>query len=385
MQEFKKTQGADINDDVEQKRILQLAEKYANKPYHVRWLVLYYITKAFSFLFNIGSAIGAFALGYYFTFRLTNEHVSACIFGSVSVAMWEVLKRYTIGEMYKDYFADNRLDYKLVTFVILIVGGSISASYFGAKSAIPDIMEGPQLESYESKTLALRTSLAEQKKRLADFNKDKSNYNAQGEMYYDLARKTRPEMVRKISDLELKLASAEQKTNQTNETKGIAHAVYVSDNASHYALAVALFDILLLLCFFFTENYDYKEAYFRGLTPTQLKAKYEESKIVPVPPTVPKRSANRSGTDKRTEHLAERNTYKNGTLSGTEHLAPHIYRDFSENSSKNTYEIGFNKRPKRSPRICSNPNCTTDISARRANATTCSAKCRKEIHKQNKT
>lgn len=379
MKQFNKTQGNDVADDTEDKRIRHLAQKYEDKPYHIRWKVLYSISKSSSFLFNIGSALGAFALCYYVTYLLTKEHVSACLLAAVAVALWEVLKRYTIGEMYKDYFADNRLDPKLVTFVILLVGGSISATYFGVKSAIPDLMGGPQLESYQDKTIALRNIIAEQKKGLEDFNKDKSNYNAQGEMYYDLARKTRPQMVQKISDLEIKLAAAEEKTNTTNENKSIAHTVYVTANASQYALAAALFDVLLLLCFFFSENYDYKEAYFRGVTHTQL-AKRNASDNRPqksIPVTVPIR---KDGTERI---KTERNgTATHGTdKDGTERLQPHKQRAQTDRRSDDNRSRPYSLPvANRTNRVCL--ECGTNIANMRSDAKYCDAKCRKAGNKK---
>ena len=306
MEQFKKTQGNDIADDAEDKRTLKLARKYENKPYHVRWLPLYFITNVFGYLFNAASGLGAFALVYYLILRLTQNHLLAVGGGVFVIILWEILKRYSIGEMFKDYFADNHLDPKLVVFTSLILIGSAAASFFGAKNAIPDLMQGPQLEAYEDKTAALRKALTDKEQALKDLNNDRSNYNEKGIMLYKIAQNVRPKIVTSIDNLQNELAAVEIETNKRNDQTGIQHKIYVSDNASHYAIGVALFDILLLLCFYFTEQYDYKEAYFRGVTHGQLAVQATTASRPEIAVPIKK-----NGTERiKTERLrTERNGY----------------------------------------------------------------------------
>jgi len=184
----------------------------------------------------------------------------------------------------EDYYRQGKLNLALVLFCIVISGGSIAASYFGAKWTIADSMNEPELIAGTEQKKLLAVELAKIEERINKYENDSNYKTSSGKTYHNLAQFTIPGLERKRDTLSSKLIAVQSQIDKTNKETQVSHLIYRSEMSWHYALAVGIFDILLILCVGYKEYYENREAIEKGLKGSESRntPNYEKIRTTPV-------------------------------------------------------------------------------------------------------
>lgn len=268
----------------EQKRNERLLRKYENKFYYTRYSLEYKASIFFSWIFSIGSGLCAFAF-MFFVFKLViaSWFISAAL-AAVICTGWELLKRHSLILANEDYYRQEKPNLTLFLFCIVISGGSIAASYFGAKWTIADSMNEPELIAGTEQKKLLAVELAKIEERINKYENDSNYKTSSGKTYHNLVQFTIPVLERKRDTLSSRLIALQSQIDKTNKETQVSHLIYRSEMSWHYALAVGIFDILLILCVGYKEYYENREAIEKGLKDGQSRnaPNYEKIRTTPV-------------------------------------------------------------------------------------------------------
>lgn len=231
----------------------RLQKKYQVRPFFERAKPLKNIAEGSSYLLNVFSASTAFLLVFSFLKSLLPFQALAVFFAVCFLVCLEGLKRFSIPVMFKTFFQFKRLNFGAVSFSVFLSVVSIGSSYFGAKEAV-------QLLTPEVSLVSLEEVRKPFEQRLQQLQADKADAMKQtwkGKQTVQAAKR-----LNTIQDQEAQLQAALLQAVQQAETKNAEsltkHTSGKDLKAGHFAAVTMLFELLLLLCLWYCEFYDFR-------------------------------------------------------------------------------------------------------------------------------
>ena len=231
----------------------RLQKKYQVRPFFERAKPLKAIAEGSSYLLNVFSAATAFLLVFSFLKSLLPFQALAGFFAVAFLICLEGLKRFSLPVVFKTFFQFKRLNFGAVAFSVFLSVVSIGSSYFGAKEAV-------QLLTPEVKLVSLEEVRKPFEERLQQLQADKADAMKQtwkGKQTVQAAKR-----LNTIQDQEAQLQAALLQAVQQAETKNAEsltkHTSGKDLKAEHFAAVTLLFEMLLLLCLWYCEFYDFR-------------------------------------------------------------------------------------------------------------------------------
>lgn len=231
----------------------RLQKKYQVRPFFERAKPLKNIAEGSSYLLNVFSASTAFLLVFSFLKSLLPFQALAVFFAVAFLICLEGLKRFSIPVMFKTFFQFKRLNFGAVSFSVFLSVVSIGSSYFGAKEAVRLLTPEVSLVSLEE----VRKPFEERLQQLQADKADAMKQTWKGKQTVQAAKR-----LNTIQDQEAGLQAALLQAVQQAETKNAEsltkHTSGKDLKAGHFAAVTMLFELLLLLCLWYCEFYDFR-------------------------------------------------------------------------------------------------------------------------------
>lgn len=231
----------------------RLQDKYKVRPYFERAKALKIASDVSSYVLNAFSAATAFLLVYTFLNSLLPAKGLSIAFSLVFLFGLEALKRLTVPVIFKDYLQFKKVSWGAVLFAGLLSSGSIASSYFGAKEAV-------QLLAPDVELVDVAAVRAPYETRLEALQADKADAMKQtwkGKQTVQAAKRLNV-IQQQEAEIQAALLVAVQEAKDTNALTQSSHATNTTLKAGHFAGVTLVFELLLLLCLYFSELYDFR-------------------------------------------------------------------------------------------------------------------------------
>lgn len=310
---------SDRHADFNNKRLFdRLEAKHKPKPYWKQYRILYFSVLGASFLFHILSACTAAALIYFFLFGLIG---SMAMSGILTLAALELTKRETSSKFFHTRLQFGKMSGGLLAAVLGLSIISTAASYFGAEKTVHQFAKGPALVNADSTTQPLRAQIADIDRQISDAKKMKwkGKLTVQGQ-------NTLAALTTAKADLLAEQTRQQKRIDGNNDTALEEHKTTTTTNGQQFAAFTLLSEILLILCLFYIQYYDFRSfaeyAHAHAETapkPTEQPGKPNEQPAKPAAPNVrqdpaPAFSSNGNGLPKNERQpigfaYANRNAY----------------------------------------------------------------------------
>lgn len=241
-----------------------LNKKYEDKTYFEKFKVLYQASIGSSWMFNLISGIGASALVFFFFSSIIPYLFIAVVFAAVFVVLWELAKRYLIINLFEDWYMHNVWNTGQMCILIVLIGGSVAATFFGAKELIPKILPEAELISFSEQSILLTAELSKMEAELEDLKNNKKYRTSKGEIMYKIKAFTIPEKTGLKDQMSAKLIALQEKIVEENGVIETDYKAVTELKSWHYSLFAAISDLLLLFCLWYKEKYEFIEYNERG-------------------------------------------------------------------------------------------------------------------------
>jgi hypothetical protein len=232
----------------------RLEEKYRVKPFYIRYKALRQTAIMSSYGVNIFSMATAFTSVFVFLNTLLQNSVVSCVLCVAFLAVLELFKRLTIPDFFKNILQFRKINWLKGLFVLLLMGISISLSYFGAKESIILFTPEVVLEDVESAKSNPQKRIATLENRLSDIRKTQS---WQGKLT-PKGQKSYNRVTEQIAQIEGDLLENANRLNRKNDELIVKHSEKTSTNAYIFGIMTLIFDFSLLFLLGFSEYYDYR-------------------------------------------------------------------------------------------------------------------------------
>lgn len=231
-----------------------LEKKFSPLPYYKKFRPLQRIALITSYLFNGFSALTASTLVFFFVESLTGSQGAAAAVTVAALLVLEMSKRKTGCLFFKDFLQYRKASPGLAAVVLLLVGLSVTASYFGGKKLVTEFTPPPLLEDASTTAAPVREQLAEIDRQI---EKHLANKNHLGQVFVRSQRSA--DRLTKQKELLLsQWMTIENRTATANETTAAEHQRQTSLNAEHFAAVTLLLELLFLLCAWYLEYFDFR-------------------------------------------------------------------------------------------------------------------------------
>ena len=231
----------------------RLGRKFTPKPYWKNYALLRGVVLCSSYLFNVLSAATAAAL-VFFSLRslLGSDLVAGAITGAALVAL-ELVKRETGQRFFHDLLQFRKMSPGLAGVVVLMMGLSTTASYFGSKRAVTEFTPPPVTMRADSLTAPLmaQVSAADAQMKAAAQMKKKGVVTASAQRTIERLSKQKETALAEV-------ARIQARTDNKNDNAETKHEVSTKINANGFAAITLVSEILLLLCLWYLQFYDYR-------------------------------------------------------------------------------------------------------------------------------
>jgi len=228
----------------------KLNKRYESKPYHEKYFLLYIGIMIFSVIINVASAFtGGYIIFDLFSSILPNFFLSVSI-TIVLMASWELMKRVSLSTVFKNYFTYRVISSLAILSAILVIGSAL-LSLFGSKEGINDLTYAPTLVNTDSLKISFDNDIAYWKGQVNFYQNQKNNEGITYLKYSnDIERATN-----KIDSLEIKKEAALHNANYINNNSEFVERRKVNAKGWQVAIIVFLFDLSLIFCMGYKENY----------------------------------------------------------------------------------------------------------------------------------
>lgn len=240
--------------DFNNKRLFdRLEEKHRPKAYWKQYRILYLAVLGASFLFHILSACTAAALIYFFLLSLIGSLIASGIFTLAALAALEFTKRETSSKFFHTRLQFGKMSGGLLAAVLGLSIISTAASYFGAEKTVHQFAKGPALVNADSTTQPLKAQIADIDKQIGDAKKMKwkGKITVQGQ-------NTLAALATAKADLLAEQSRQQKRIDGNNDTATQEHKTTTSANGQQFAAFTLLSEILLILCLFYIQYYDFR-------------------------------------------------------------------------------------------------------------------------------
>ena len=231
----------------------RLQRKYQIRPFFERAKPVKIIADVSGYLLNGFSAATAFAFVFGFLAGLLPFKTLSVAFAVTFLVILEGLKRLTIPSIFKDFLQFKRLNFGAVAFAVMLSAGSIASSFFGAKDVIRLMTPAADLIDLSEvrKPFEDRLKVLQADKETAERQTWKGKINVQ-------AAKRLNVIQTQIADQEAALLQAIQTATAENIQVKDQHSAKTSLKAEHFAAVTLLFELMLFLCLWYGEFYDFR-------------------------------------------------------------------------------------------------------------------------------
>ena len=231
----------------------RLGKKFTPKPYWKNYALLRGVVLCSSYLFNVLSAATAAAL-VFFTLRalLGSDLLAGAITAAALIAL-ELVKRETGQRFFHDLLQFRKMSPGLAGVVVLMMGLSTTASYFGAKRAVTEFTPPPVTMRADSLTAPLmaQISATDAQIKAAAQMKKKGVVTASAQRTIERLSKQKETALGEV-------ARIQARTDTRNDNAETKHELSTKINANGFAAITLVSEILLLLCLWYLQFYDYR-------------------------------------------------------------------------------------------------------------------------------
>ena len=231
----------------------RLQKKFKPKPYHYQYRIIRAVVLGSSFLFHILSAATAAALIWIFISKLISSELLAGAITFAALAALELSKRETSGRFFHDYLQFGKFSPALACAVIGLAAISTTCSFFGAEKAVKQFTAAPTLISADSTTAPLRSNLASIDQQISAARATKWNGKTT-----ERSQRTIERLTRQKETILSELVRVQQRIDGKNDTTEADHTTTTEANAAGFAAFTLVCELLLILCLFYLEYYDYR-------------------------------------------------------------------------------------------------------------------------------
>lgn len=235
-------------------RLMQrLQKKFTPKPYWAAFGLLRAVVLGASFLFHALSAATAAALIFLFLRALIGNNVVAGTLTAAALIALELTKRETAGRLFNSFFQFGKLSPGLAAASVCLMALSTAASYHGAKRAVHEFTPPPATLRADSLAAPLLAQVASIDKQIEAAQrmtwKGKPTSSAQ---------RTLERLARQKETVLAEIARIQQRADGINDRTQAEHATALNLNAAQFGAFTAACELLLLLCLFYLEFFDYR-------------------------------------------------------------------------------------------------------------------------------
>lgn len=231
----------------------RLQNKFTPKPYYYQYRTLRAVVLGASFIFHILSAATAAALVFLFIGKLIPSPGLAAVVTLAALVALEMAKRETSGRFFHDHLQYGKFSPGLLAVVLGLSAASIAASYFGAEKAVRELTPPPALVSADTVTAPIRTQLATIDGQINDAKK-----NTWKGKVTTRAQRTIDRLTRQKEALVNEMIRQQTRTDTRNDATETAHATTTEANAQGFALFTLCSEILLIVCLWYLQFYDFR-------------------------------------------------------------------------------------------------------------------------------
>lgn len=245
----------------------RLQSKFTPKPYYYQYRILRAVVLGASILFHILSAATAAALVFLFVGKLIPSDLAAGAVTLAALVALEFAKRETSGRFFHDTLQFSKVSGGLCAAVIGLSAISIACSYFGAEKAVKELTPPPALVDADTLTAPIREQIAAIDGQIADAKRNTWNGKVTARSQRTIDRLTRQREVL-VNEQIRQQTRADTRNDETEKT----HTVTTEANAAGFALFTLCSELLLILCLWYLQYYDFRSFAEYCAKPTGGKA-----------------------------------------------------------------------------------------------------------------
>lgn len=231
----------------------RLQSKFTPKPYYYQYRTMRAVVLAASFLFHVLSAATAAALIYLFVFKLLPYPIAAGSITLAALVALELSKRETAGRFFHDALQFSKFSPGLLFVVVGLAAISTTCSFFGAEKAVRELTPPPALVNADSITAPVQGQIATIDQQIAEARKTTWKGKTTARSQRTIERLSRQK--EKLTD---ELIRRQARTDTKNDATETDHATTTEANAQGFALFTLGCELLLLLCLWFLQYYDFR-------------------------------------------------------------------------------------------------------------------------------
>lgn len=231
----------------------RLQMKFTPKPFYYQYRTMRAVVLGASFLFHLLSAATAAALIFLFIGKLIPSPLAAGAVTLAALAALEISKRETSGRFFHDVLQFGKFSPGLLAVVLGLAAVSTTCSYFGAEMAVKQLTPPPALVSADTLTAPVRTQIAAIDEQIADAKKS----TWKGKLT-TRAQRTVERLTRAKEALLTEQIRQQQRADSRNDATETEHTATTEANASGFAAFTLCCEVLLILCLWFLQYYDFR-------------------------------------------------------------------------------------------------------------------------------
>lgn len=231
----------------------RLQKKFTPKPYWKNYALLRGVVLVTSFLFNVLSAATAAVLVFFLLRSLIeNDLAAGAITAGILLAL-ELVKRETGTRFFSDFLQFRKMSPGLAAVVVLMMGISCASSFFGAKRAVKEFSKPAATFKADSATAPLfaQVTAADAQILAASQIKRKGVVTASAQRSIERLSKQKETALAEIARLQ-------KRADDQTDTAILDHDLATKINAAGFGAITLCSEVLLLLCLFYLQFYDYR-------------------------------------------------------------------------------------------------------------------------------
>jgi len=231
----------------------RLSKKFTPKPYWKNYALLRGVVLVSSYLFNVLSAATAAALVFFTLRALVGSDVLAGVITAAALVALELVKRETGQRLFHDLLQFRKMSPGLAGVVVLMMGLSTTASFFGAKRAVTEFTPPPVTMRTDSLTEPLMAQISATDAQIKAAAQMKNKGVVTGS-----AQRTIERLSKQKETALAEVARIQARTDTRNDNAETKHELSTKINANGFAAITLTSELLLLLCLWYLQFYDYR-------------------------------------------------------------------------------------------------------------------------------
>jgi hypothetical protein len=231
----------------------RLQDKYKVRPFFERQRPLKVISDIGGYVLGVFSAATAFLFVWGFVQDLLSFKVLSAVFAVAFLVGLEALKRLTLPGVFKTFFQFRKIAAGQIAFAVFLSVASIASSYFGAKQAVKMLTPEVQLVSLED----VRKPYEERLRTLQADKADAMKQTWKGKQTVQAAKRLNT-IQNQEAEVQAAMLRAVQGAQTENSMEQQAHTADTHVNAEAFAGVTLVFELLMVLCLWYAELYDFR-------------------------------------------------------------------------------------------------------------------------------